>query len=242
MTIHTKTQHRRGSVFLFILAVIGVLFAVALGLLASSQAASTSGFETTPELLAKQAADDGLTHAVAEIHEAFLRRKVPSNPHDGWRTHFWPVDTHRVDEYVDGRGAFTRGQEGSPWDVYENDVKVDNLLTEYYLHQHHAGGGYLARMNPYSKGYLNHLGTGRWYEPGVYSQQPIENPLSWHLVRWSNTDSIAPDPGSDDPALRLGEGSAGVEGVMRLGVVSGEFGVAVGGLEGFEGVVDPGVG
>lgn len=201
MPIESVNAHQRGSVFLFILAVLGVLFAVAFGLLSSSRLASTSGAETDPEILSDQAANEALGHAIGAIHQAFLTGGgVPSQLTDEWRSHFWPIDTHRRGETRNIlEGDLQRGTEGDPWDYYENDVHVENLMTEFYNYLTKSGH-YMDRSGMYAEGHFGHPGTGRWHEPGVLTSDPVNRPLSWHLDH-----PVAADTSSPDPAVRRGE-------------------------------------
>ena len=195
------SNHRSGSVFLFVLAVIGVLFAVAFGLLSSSRMASTSSFETDPEILADQVANEGLAHAISAIHQAFLTGPgVPSQFTDEWRSHFWPIDTYRRgEEQSKKEGDLQRGIEGDPWDYYENDVHVENLLTEYYNYIEKRGQ-YSDRAGSYKDGHYSHPGGGRWWEPGKLTADPVNRPLSWHLEH-----PVGSNASSSDPAIQRGE-------------------------------------
>lgn len=197
-------HHRRGSIFLFILGVLGVLFATALSLLASSQLARTSGLETDPDLLADQAAREGVAHAIAVIREEFDEGEgIPTRLHDRWRSHFWAIDTHDAGigttTYADDR---PRGEEFSPEDTYEDDVHVENLLTEHYCRIASPDGTYHGREAIHAGGYLTHPGTGRWFEPGVRSADPATQPISFDPAAPTGHTPVVDQPTRYDSQLR----------------------------------------
>ena len=210
MGTYRPQPYRSGSVFIFILAVIGVLFAIAFGMLSSSRMASTSGFETDPEILSDQVANEGLAHAIGTINKSFLVPGIPTNFGEAWRRDFWAIDTHRRGEDQDDWDSdYQRGVEDDEYDHFENDLHLESLLTDFYNYPTKSGM-YLGREDNYADGWLGHPGTGRWYEPSRLAVDPspaemskgkLEKPLSWHLL----DHPVAKNPGSMDPAERRGE-------------------------------------
>ena len=221
-------MHRRGTVFIFILAVLGVIFAVAFGLLSSSRLAAVSAFETDPQVLARQVAREGLDHAIALIELEFRDKSagvydsdpnttgVPTQLTDRWRTYFWPIDTHLF-------GADTpwpsdnrpRGHEFSPHDINENDVHLENQLGEHYCKVGRSQKTYLARESMYNEGKQTATGSARWFEPGLRNdeskrQNPAENPLSFHLA-FPLGHPVTANPSSEDPAWKHGENWSAVD-------------------------------
>ena len=210
-------MHRQGTIFIFILGVLGVIFAIALGLLSSSRVAAVSAFETDPQVLARQAAREGLDHAIGTIEREFVSNPgVPTQLTDDWRSHFWSIDTHLVGSLTtDSNDNMDGGEEFTAEDHYENDVHVENLLLEAYCLISPKGQTYNARDGIYQKASYNHPGTARWFEPGVRSVNPgtrsidpSAQPLSFHLI---GQHPIAPSLTNQDPAKQRGENYTAID-------------------------------
>lgn len=193
---------RSGFIFLYILGLISVTLALAFALLTAAQSAQTGATHIEMDVLAQRAAREGAQHAIAVIREDFARRPgVPSRLGDAWRTHFWSIDAHKVGIATAATGDDGPiGKEFTPEDSYQNDVPVENFLTEPYLEIDTVRGSYIGRIRRYEHGNYNHPGLGRWYEPGVRTHDPVTKPVSFHL-----THPVPANPASPDPAEAAGE-------------------------------------
>jgi hypothetical protein len=217
-----RASSRHGSAFLIAMAVVTVMVVLAYGLLAVARNSYTGARATNLNALAQLAARLGSAHANAVINRDFLvpssspstAPAVPSTLNSAWRTSFLPIDTYRTGKSTatttDDRPA---GEENTPEDLNENDVKVENLLTELYCglgNSSHAG--YDGRITIFRGGRLNHPGGGRYIEPGFYNSDLVGKPVSFHLVRDPaalaadpSTATVAKTVGDPDPAAARGE-------------------------------------
>lgn len=195
---------RTGFIFLYVLGLISVTLALAFALLSTAQLAQSGATKTEMDVLANRAAREGVQHAIAVIHQDFVNRPgVPTQMSDRWRSHFWPIDATKIGyTTVATSDDAPIGREYTPEDYYQNDVPVENFLTEPYLEVDNNRGHYIGRIRRYERGHYNHPGLGRWFEPGVHSNDPVARPLSFHLSH------PTPPAGSPDPAVAAGENYA----------------------------------
>jgi hypothetical protein len=218
----THACSRRGSAFLIAMAVVTVMVVLAYGLLAVARNGYTGARATNLNTLAQLAARLGTAHADAVINRDFLvpstspssAPAAPSTLRSAWRTSFLPIDTYRTGKTTatttDDRPT---GEENTAEDLNDNDVKVENLLTELYCglgNSSHAG--YDSRISKFRGGLINHPGSGRYIEPGFYNSDLVGKPVSFHLARDPaaltadpTTAVVPPTPGDPDPAAARGE-------------------------------------
>lgn len=193
---------RRGFIFLYVLGLISVTSILAFALLGTASAARTGATEMEMDLLATRAAKEGVQHGIEVLRREFATGAgIPTQLSDRWRSHFWPIDAHLVGfdtpTHVDDAPT---GLEFTPEDLNQNDVPIENGLTEPYLEVDNSRGIYKGRDTRYGGGWFNHPGMARWYEPGKRSDDPVDRPLSFHLQH-----PAAADPSSTDPARAAGE-------------------------------------
>jgi len=185
---------RHGFIFLYVLGLLSITLSLAFALLSAAQTARTGATKIEMDFLASRATQVGAQHAIAVIRQDFMRHPgLPTQLNGAWRTHFWPIDSHKVDD-------FSLGKEFTPEDLNQNDVPVENGLIEPYFEVDIRRGTYLSRTAAHRDGWYNHPGIARWYEPGRQTSDPVSQPVSFHL-----SHPVAANGGSADPAVRAGE-------------------------------------
>jgi len=152
---------RRGSYLLLCLVVVLALGAVTCAFLRQSQLQSATGDSLNRQILARQMAEVGATHALEEIMRDYVTE--PFTRMDG------PAHAAFVSEQLPYVVTTNVDSQAYPWAMIgANDVPgeapISAPLTSMWWH------GWESLFQYYNQGQVTWDGRGRYYEPGFYNR------------------------------------------------------------------------